>query len=116
MAPVHPEIGLHGNGGGNEIGEFVEDFELGLTCWFVAFSVPIVFSPACSWDSGARNAFDHIGGLQQCNLQERCTFDGQLRFEVSGPRAVTSQTTYWFILVSAIHDYIFISHDGIALS
>ena len=95
VAPVHPEIGLHGNGVGNEIGGFeIEDFELGLTCWFVASSVPIVFCPACSWDSGARNAFDHIEGLHQSNLQERCTFDGQLRFEVSGPRDVTPQTTY----------------------
>jgi hypothetical protein len=105
--PVHLEIDSNGNSGGSASDgsnsddshediedDEIEDFELGLTCWFVASSVPIVFCPACSWDSGARNAFDHIEGLHQSNLQERCTFDGQLRFEVSGPRDVTPQTTY----------------------
>lgn len=102
MAPVHPEIGLHGNGVGNEIGGFeIEDFELGLTCWFVASSVPIVFCPACSWDSGARNAFDHIEGLHQSNLQERCTFDGQLRFE-DGEWAEGRDATDYILIYTSI--------------
>jgi hypothetical protein len=101
--PVHLEIDSNGNSGGSASDgsnsddshediedDEIEDFELGLTCWFVASSVPIVFSPACSWDSDARNAFDHVGDLHQNKLHERCTFDGQLRFEVS---AVRSQTT-----------------------
>ena len=103
-APVHLEMNSYGNNGGSasdgsnsddsygDIGDDgIEDFELGLTCWFVASSVPIVFSPACSWDSDARNAFDHVGDLRQNKLQERCTFDGQLRFEVSAVRLQTTR-------------------------